>query len=178
MEVDVRKLIGIVGASMEIEVCEILSADRRSFEGIDLTEPVEVKARLTNKGEGRLCLTGRAKVTLTGECARCNTAVRQDLNVNLTAEYRPNCVPEITEDQSRPVDDESEIYAYCGHLVDLEQAVADRLLPSIPMRLLCSEDCRGLCPYCGANRNHADCRCAAERTMNNSPFGKLKNLLN
>ena len=44
--------------------------------------------------------------------------------------------------------------------IDLTEFVHDTLLLAVPMKILCREDCRGLCPVCGVNRNQTDCQCS------------------
>ena len=59
-----------------------------------------------------------------------------------------------------------------GPLFLLESVVEEHLLLSLPMQPLCSEDCKGLCTGCGANRNHQDCACP--EGAGRSPFDCLK----
>jgi uncharacterized protein len=48
------------------------------------------------------------------------------------------------------------------HEIDLSFGVRESLLLALPMKVLCSEDCKGLCPHCGANLNEESCDCVAE----------------
>jgi len=47
-------------------------------------------------------------------------------------------------------------------MLDLEDVAVEQVELELPMRILCSDDCAGLCPQCGANRNHGACRCEPE----------------
>jgi uncharacterized protein len=55
-----------------------------------------------------------------------------------------------------------EFSLYDGDVVDLTPLIREQMLLALPTRPLCREDCRGLCPRCGANRNEHDCGCSLE----------------
>ena len=56
-------------------------------------------------------------------------------------------------------DDESEIGYYEGEGLVLEDVLREQLLLAVPMRVVCREDCKGLCPQCGSNLNTGKCEC-------------------
>jgi uncharacterized protein len=56
-------------------------------------------------------------------------------------------------------EDETEIGYYEQSGLLLEDAVREQVLLTLPGRTLCQEDCKGLCPHCGINRNLANCEC-------------------
>ena len=58
--------------------------------------------------------------------------------------------------------------------VDLDDLLRQQLYLSLPVKNLCAEECRGLCPGCGANLNQADCTCGAGEDR--SPFAVLRQL--
>lgn len=64
-------------------------------------------------------------------------------------------------------------YVYTSSLLDVTQAVTDEVVLSLPMSLLCKEDCKGLCPKCGCDLNERQCDCDTAR---DNPFSILKNL--
>ncbi|PID80221.1 MAG: hypothetical protein CSB19_00795 [Clostridiales bacterium] len=63
-----------------------------------------------------------------------------------------------------------------GGKVDLAQVIADDLVVELPIQLICSEDCKGLCPQCGVNRNEQSCQCESESI--DPRLASLKNLFN
>lgn len=94
------------------------------------------------------------------ECHRCLTAFTQRLEDSFellfTFEERP----------AYPVDmDEDEIIRLGAEVqeIDLTQDVRDCMLLAIPIKVVCSQDCRGLCSRCGANLNHEACTCSDTR---------------
>ena len=68
-------------------------------------------------------------------------------------------------------------YTYSGHVLELDEAVRTALLLELPSRILCKEDCRGLCDQCGADLNINECSCQKDLTHRN-PFSALASLLN
>ena len=58
---------------------------------------------------------------------------------------------------------EDELYPIADDTIDLGPLVRDAVVLELPMAPLCREDCAGLCPQCGANRNEGDCGCVAPR---------------
>ncbi|HEY8443262.1 MAG TPA: DUF177 domain-containing protein [Clostridia bacterium] len=72
-------------------------------------------------------------------------------------------------------DYQEDAYHYEGEKIDLTQLVTDAIVLSLPSRLICKPDCKGLCPVCGTDRNIKDCGCKVEETGNN-PFEILKGI--
>lgn len=87
-------------------------------------------------------MTGTATVQLQGECARCLREITDDMSFELQELFfHPG--REVDEDECL-IEDES---------VDLESSLRDAVVLELPFMPLCSEDCLGLCPECGANLN-------------------------
>jgi uncharacterized protein len=80
------------------------------------------------------------------ECSRCLTPVRAHFEDPVREMFERNPI-------------EGETYPLEGEEIDLELPVRDTVLLDLPARPLCREDCAGLCPQCGIDRNEADCDC-------------------
>ena len=63
---------------------------------------------------------------------------------------------------------------YSGDSLDLSAILVEQVLLDLPMKLLCSEECRGLCPRCGANRNRNNCECDPVGDPRLAPLGELR----
>ena len=61
-----------------------------------------------------------------------------------------------------------------GNEIDLREPLREQLLLHLPEYVACREECRGLCPHCGANRNETECGCVSERLP--GPWDALKNV--
>jgi len=129
--------------------------------------PVRVRGtvRLLRTGPGIL-VTGALHTAIAEECSRCLQPLREALGCELEDEYFP--MLDLTSGQPVEVPpDGFPIDAH--HLLDLTEAVRQAIVVSQPIQPLCSAECRGLCPECGANRNEAsgagDPRWAALRAL-------------
>jgi DUF177 domain-containing protein len=107
--------------------------------GVPAGSPVEVELRLEAVMEGVLA-SGRAWVTLSGECARCLEPLEDDLEVTLQELY---VYPESDAE-------EDEASRLEGELLDLEPVLRDAVVLALPFRPVCTPDCPGLCLDCGA----------------------------
>ena len=91
-------------------------------------------------------------------CARCLEPVQQPVTGNFDLIFRPGGVD--AEAGERAItEDETEIGYYEESGLLLEDAVREQVLLTMPGRTLCQEDCKGLCPHCGADRNRTECAC-------------------
>ncbi len=71
--------------------------------------------------------------------------------------------------------DDLDLDYYTGETVDLESLLREQIILMMPLKPLCDEDCKGLCPRCGANLNREACTCSSRRIVN-SPFAVLAKL--
>ena len=103
-----------------------------------------------------------ATIFLNAECARCANmfTLKYEFNVNEKFSTSPS----------------EEEYQLDNLSLNLYDAVVENFLTSFPSQLLCNQNCKGLCQYCGNNLNYNNCNCEEEQTMKNSPFAILKQL--
>lgn len=95
-------------------------------------------------------------------CARCLEAVEHDVARKFDLLYRPRGVDARAPELS-VTDAEAEIGYYQGSGVQLEDVLQEQVLLALPLKLLCREDCKGLCPHCGKNLNVESCSCSEDR---------------
>ena len=106
-------------------------------------------------------------------CARCLEAVTQDVTRAFDLLYRPQGVDAGTAERSVAAS-EAEISYYQGEGILLEDVLREQVLLALPLKILCREDCRGLCAHCGKNLNVEQCSCTV---LNNDPrWAALKDL--
>ena len=110
---------------------------------------VEVSAILQSFSGG-LRAKGRVSAPWFGICRRCSVPVQGVAQVEVDERFVDHCV-----------DGDEEAYLIENDFVDLAPLVHDAILLELPLAPLCREDCRGLCPYCGIDRNEASCECEA-----------------
>jgi uncharacterized protein len=107
--------------------------------------PVRIDAVLERIPEG-IVVRGEVDVAWTAECSRCLSPVEGELAVAVDELFEPE-----------PIDGET--YRLEGDSIDLDQAVRDNVVLALPTAPHCRDDCRGLCPTCGADRNEVECGC-------------------
>ncbi len=108
-----------------------------------------------------LRLRGRLTAGLELQCARCVEPVPQEITREFELLYRP-LGADAGRDELSVTDAEAEIGYYQGNGILLEDVLREQVLLSLPLKVTCREDCRGLCPHCGANLNEEQCSCAVE----------------
>ena len=126
--------------------------------------PVRVVGSVYNK-TGIVHLEATADYTLVAECARCSSPIRKTVTVPVSHVL-------ITHENE---EDSDEYIVVDGAQLDLRQLTLEDIFLSLPSKLLCSEDCKGLCPYCGADLNTTTCACKAP---GDPRFDVLRSLMN
>ena len=107
--------------------------------------------------EDEVLVHGRLTATLPQTCSRCLEAytARVDAPVEVRLVPKP-----AGADSVELGADDLDVDFYDNDELDVTRVVANEVTLALPMKPLCREDCRGLCPACGANRNVAPCTCA------------------
>lgn len=98
------------------------------------------------------------ETTAAGECARCLREVAFPMRLEVEEEFLPTVDP-LTGAHLPPPDDPNVFTIDPRHILDLTDAARQAWVLALPMQTLCSENCRGLCPECGADRNNGPCAC-------------------
>lgn len=93
-------------------------------------------------------------------CARCLEPVAEPVNTSFDLLFRPVGIDGEQADRSITTS-ETEIGYYEGDGLLLEDVLREQILLALPTKTLCSEECKGLCPECGRNRNADPCNCAS-----------------
>jgi uncharacterized metal-binding protein YceD (DUF177 family) len=106
-----------------------------------------------------LFFRGRFQGDVSGNCARCLESYLFTLGKDFTFVLKPH--DGATEDGELSEEDLSFGF-YEREEVDLAPLVRETMILALPTKPLCREDCRGLCPRCGANRNGGECGCRQE----------------
>ena len=120
-----------------------------------LPEGIDYDLMLTNAGEGILA-TGIIRGHVVGTCDRCLEDAEFDLAGEVD-EYYLFKAPSETETLGDDEDDVDFSLVGDDHTIDLTEALQAAVLMETPFVVLCREDCKGLCPVCGCDRNETDC---------------------
>lgn len=136
-------------------------------------EPLDVRAT-AELVDDQIRIYGAFHTRLEMVCARCLEIVVEEVSKNFDLFYRPmNSVSR--EEEFRLNLDDTEIAFFEGDGLFLADVLAEQVNLSLPMKVICRSDCRGLCPHCGVNLNQEECRCethAADPRL--APLARLK----
>lgn len=116
--------------------------------------PVRVKGTIYSVDDGAH-LDGELIYSYVEDCARCLEEVSNQIKTEITGKIIE------TEESKLEESDETNIAYYKDEIL-LKDIISDAILLSMPMRVVCNEDCEGLCPECGVNRNSEKCTCEKE----------------
>ena len=161
---------------IEIKALELHPVDfREEFApgAIDLGEDVRQRTPLKTEGRADLVeehhgkhevvqdirLRGKLATDLEMACARCLEPVQLPVERSFDLLYRPLGTDAGHEELS-VTDAEAEIGYYQGEGLVLEDTLREQVLLAVPLKTLCRENCKGLCPHCGKNLNERQCSCA------------------
>ena len=117
-------------------------------------DAVTVSGRLSVAGQGRYYFTGHIAGTAEVACRRCLGAVQVPVSDEVSALFAESGLDEADEDDVYPL-------AGNARTIDLRSAVRESWLLAVPTFVTCREECRGLCPSCGVDRNEVECACGA-----------------
>ena len=109
-----------------------------------------------------------------GECDRCAEPVTLQLDREFRSMYVPaDRGPAESGDLELRADD-LDIAFYDGGGIEVADIFREQVALALPAKVLCREDCRGICPHCGADRNSTECDCPGETGQ--GPFDVLKTM--
>jgi len=143
------------------------------------------QAELVMGSLGEIRVTGRVRVRLQSECDRCLEAAEFPVDSSFELYYRPvadgylgvnannaarrghrpekGSAARAVRLEEKSLDaGEAEMGFYEGDGLELNDVLREFVLLALPMQRLCDENCKGICPACGQNRNQNECRCQIE----------------
>lgn len=121
----------------------------------DFPGPVHVNLVQYRAGQ-ELIFQGTLRGAVIGHCARC----LEDFTIDLDRPFHFVLLPHSTAGPELELEeDDLDLSYYSGEEIDVSPLVREQLLLALPTQPLCRQDCRGLCPSCGVNRNREECSC-------------------
>lgn len=154
MQIDLRELaegqtrleMDVTGESVGLQPTEAV-----------LDEPIHLVLNLDRRGE-EIWIRGKAQTTAHQECSRCLSEFPEKLEL----EFDVFCakVP-IANVQGHPALDEEDggVHFHDGRTLSIDAEIREAVILGLSMQPLCREDCKGLCPQCGEDKNAGPCRC-------------------
>ncbi len=165
MLLDLSKLIEVPGSHLDFETA--LDLSELTFGSCrPATEPVIARGTVRNAA-GVLLMSGEVRTRLHGVCDRCARDFERDVVFPLKAVLVAELASEENEDEW--------VFRLVNDCADLDDIVTTTFVLNMDTKLLCREDCKGLCCRCGANLNDGPCSCEPEADPR---FAALRQLLN
>ncbi|MEA3336458.1 MAG: DUF177 domain-containing protein [Chloroflexota bacterium] len=143
-----------IGSTRVYDVVALLDSDEAAVAQV---EPLLGKVRMLRTNRGIL-----VESTLTGEvivpCSRCLTSIQVPVTLDVEEEFQPT-IDVVRGTYLKFEEEDSALLINDQHILDLEEVLRQALLLALPMQVLCRQDCGGLCPICGRDRNVESCDC-------------------
>ena len=141
-------------------------------ERIQITEPAQVSGKIRLAGN-EVFVNGHVETRAQVECDRCLKLVELPVNGDFAleyitgAEYESSAAAELTEA-------ELSVSVFDGEAIDVDEIVKEQIVLAVPTRMLCREDCKGICRECGTDLNMGECACKKDDI--DPRWAALKNL--
>lgn len=141
-------------------------------ERVQIVEPAAVNGKVRLAGN-EVFVNGHVETRAQVECDRCLKPVELPVSADFTLdyitgdEYESSAVAELTEA-------EMSVSVFDGKGIDVDEVVKEQILLAVPTRMLCREDCKGICPECGTDLNSGECACKKDDI--DPRWAALKNL--
>ncbi len=151
MKINIISVINSDGAKLSIEKEYSVGSFEFAGNNYSFEKPVKITGVITNIGSA-LKIALKVEGEYTSFCDRCGC----DIASTIIGEAEENITGE-------NVEIDSEMFEINGHTLDISGAVESLVYSSLPMRNLCKDDCKGLCPKCGTDLNKSECNCDTTR---------------
>lgn len=128
-----------------------------------LTSETIVDGHARRKGD-EVRLRGTIKAEVEAACDRCLRHVGMPVEVEFDTAFIPSESVAGAAENIELQEEDLGVSFFEGDSIDVDELVREQILLALPVRLLCGEECRGLCPHCGSDLNANACRCAEQQT--------------
>lgn len=146
---------------------EINRIDDPILEDYGIIFPVKVSGEIYKvDGEFQLYLNG--DFTYTSQCDRCLIETKKDMSFKSTGKLKKD------SGNANDSEESDEVIYYNDDELDLREYIWNQIVSSLPMKNLCSDECKGLCPKCGVDLNKEKCQCDTSNV--DLRFEKLREL--
>ncbi len=155
MKIDVTELRRVIGREAEYRFTQQIEPLELGGDSITFS-PAEVDVKMLNSGES---ITGYFKVHTEAQmvCSRCLEPFSEPVDIEFSVTYQYTASLE----ESEPEGDEDVVF-YEGDLIDVSDDVRQQVVLALPMKPICTPDCKGMCASCGKNLNNEACDCVKE----------------
>ncbi|MDO4345148.1 MAG: DUF177 domain-containing protein [Eubacteriales bacterium] len=153
MLIDLNEVLKNDGKVMNVDAQLELAEFSGRLGRFPITDSKPVSLRIQNMGDRKLHISGSTSVTLKVPCDRCLEDVPVTLKLQFEKEADMN---QSDEERRKALDEQTDIE---GYNLDVDKLVCSEIFVNWPSKVLCREDCKGICSICGTNLNLGTCDC-------------------
>lgn len=135
---DLKEIGGKKSVSKEFEFHDLEFVGRE----IEIKDGISLELDIYNTEESFI-VEGTIKTVLILTCSRCLEKYESPIEIDISEEVLKS-----------DMDDRDELF--------IDEIIVDNIILSLPIKTLCSENCKGICPHCGQNLNEGECDCEVE----------------
>lgn len=146
------------GDTLPVELTERIEDAENYPDVVEFAEPVKIEGALKNEDDV-FVLDAKGRTTVLMKCSCCLAPVRKEICFDIKERFA----------HTGRDDDETEVFT--EDQIDLADVVRRGIIGELPMKVVCREGCKGLCPICGKDLNEGDCGC--DRTIRDPRFEGL-----
>ena len=171
MKISLDKLIRRETNKLDLNFSQKIDTINYCDNSYKLTSPINVNGKVSNTNKG-LYLDIDIDFTILDNCARCLDEVEVPIEYSIEGFL-------VKEGFDEDEFEEDDAFIYDGQELNLVDIIEQTLDFNIPARILCNEECQGLCHECGANLNKQECSCsedANDEEIIDPRFAKLKDI--
>ena len=168
LQLELGRLKHDIGFCLPLDIAAASDPAAYGYNDMSLNGPLKLCGRAENI-EGEIQVTGLLFANLALNCARCDTVFPLQLSLPFQEIYSSE---NVTPDEAG----ERDKHVFSGGSIDFTPEALRAIFTQVPMKPLCREDCRGLCPICGADLNLGQCSCGGKEI--DPRWEKLRDLLN
>lgn len=169
MLIDISEIVSCENREITREVPVEFNSFVSKLGEFPVTKKAPIDIRIANRENKRLLIQGETDLTISVPCSRCLEEVPTDIHVSIDKE--------LTLDGSVIGDEQMESIDYLiGLNLDIDKLIYGEILVNWPMKVLCKEDCKGICKVCGMNLNKGNCDC--QRTELDPRMAAIQDVFN
>lgn len=154
MLIDLSELLSVEGKEKRVEADIEMESFKTRVADYPVIEKHPVQFVFTNVGKKVILAEAQIYLKLAIPCDRCLEDVNNEFNVKVSKEINLN---ESEAERLESLDNLE--YMTEDSKLDVEKFVYDEILVNLPMKVLCNDNCKGICNRCGANLNFETCDC-------------------
>ncbi|OPX44242.1 hypothetical protein CLHUN_17960 [Ruminiclostridium hungatei] len=147
MRVNVSDIVKTEGAGLDVDFLGDLPELREYDTSVEFKPSFKFAGRIVNLG-GLLKLSGDLHFEFNANCLRCLKQVDTVSDIQVEENF-----VEVSKS------DDVDAYTFEGNVVDIDKPLIDNIILALPMKTICSDDCKGLCRVCGTDLNLKNCNC-------------------